>query len=76
MLYLDHSRLPDDTLRENKHLINLIFLEREPIRYCKCDGKVTFARPFQMLGKVTSDEYVNALERYWKDDILYIFRKP
>ena len=36
-------------------------LEREPLRYCKCDGKVTFTRPFLMLGKVTFDERVNVL---------------
>ena len=40
-----------------------IMLEREPLRYCKCDGKVTFTRPFLMLGKVTFDEHVNVLER-------------
>ena len=37
-------------------------LEREPLRYCKCDGKVTFTRPFLMLGKVTFDEPVNVLK--------------
>ena len=30
-------------------------LEREPLRYGKGDGKVTFTRPFLMLGKVTFD---------------------
>ena len=44
--------------------------------YCKCDGKVIFTRPFLMLGKVTFDDDVNALERYWKDDISYTFTKP
>ena len=44
-------------------------LEREPLRYCKCDGKVIFTRPFLILGKVTFDHHVNALERYWKGDI-------
>ena len=44
---------------------DLKLLEREPLRYCKCDGKVIFTRPFQMLGKVTLiDDHVNALERY------------
>ena len=38
----------------------LLSLEREPLRCCNCDGKVTFTRPFLMLGKVTSDE----LKRY------------
>ena len=33
------------------------------------DGKVTFTRPFLMLGKVTFDEQVNVLERYCKGDI-------
>ena len=53
-------------LRENrpytfgKRAINL--------RYCKCDGKVTFTRPFLMLGKVTFDDHVNALEMYEKGD--------
>ena len=39
-------------------------LEREPLRYCKGDGNVTFTKPFLMLGKVTFDEHVNVLERY------------
>ena len=43
----------------------------EPLWYCKCDGKVTFTR-----GKVTFDEHVNALERYWKGDIMYTLTKP
>ena len=47
-------------------------LEREPLRYCKCDGKVIFTRPFLMLGKVTFDDDVNALERYWKGDIMSV----
>ena len=49
-------------------------LEREPLRYCKCDGKVTFTRPF--LAKVTFDEQVNVLERYCKGDLSIIFTKP
>ena len=28
-----------------------------------------------MLGKVTFDDCVNALERYWKGDISYTFQK-
>ena len=44
-------------------------LEREPLKYCKGDGKVSFTRPFPMSGKVTFDEQVNVLERYWKCDV-------
>ena len=51
-------------------------LEREPLRYCKGDGKVTFTRPFLTLGKVNFDEHVNVLERYSKGDISYAFTKP
>ena len=29
-----------------------------------------------MLGKVTSDDHVNTLERYWKGDISYTFTRP
>ena len=54
----------------------LKLLEREPLRYCKCDGKVIFTRPFLRLDKVTFDDHVNALERYWKGDISYTFTKP
>ena len=39
---------------------DLKVLERGPLRYCKCDGKV----PFLVLSKVTFDEHVNALEKY------------
>ena len=45
-------------------------LEKEPLRYWKGDGKVTFIGPFLMLGKVTFDEQVNVLERYCKGDIV------
>ena len=38
-------------------------LERESLRYCKGNGKVTFTRHFLVLGKVTFDEHVNILER-------------
>ena len=48
---------------------DLKYLEREPLRYCEGDGKVTFTRPFLLLGKVTFDEQVNVLERYCKGDI-------
>ena len=51
-------------------------LEREPLRHCEGDGKVTFTRPFLMLGKVTFDEQVNVLERYCKGDISYTFTIP
>ena len=57
-----------------KNILKL--LEREPLRYFKCDGKVIFTRPLLMLGKVTFDDHVNALERFWKGDISYIFTKP
>ena len=56
--------------------LELKHLEREPLRYYKCDGKVIFTRPFLMWGKVTFDDHVNALERYWKGDISYTFTKP
>ena len=36
-------------------------LEREPLRHCEVDGKLTFTRHFLMLGKVTFDEQVNVL---------------
>ena len=35
-----------------------------PLRYCKGDGKVTFTRPFLILGKVTFGKDVNVLEWY------------
>ena len=54
---------------------DLKLLEREPLRYCKCDGKVIVTRPFLRLGKVTFGDHVNALERYWKGDISYTFTK-
>ena len=44
-------------------------LEREPLRHCGGDGKVTFTRPFLMLGKVTFDEQANVLKRYCKGDV-------
>ena len=46
-------------------------LESEPLRYGKGGGKVTFTRPFLMLGKVTFNEQVNVLQRYCKGDISY-----
>ena len=65
------------TFTVRKHTFNdLKPLEREPLRYWKCDGKVIFTRPFQMLGKVKFDDRVNALERYWKGDISHTFTKP
>ena len=45
-------------------------LEREPLRYWKSDGNVTFTRPFLMLDKkVTFDEHIHVLEMYCKGDI-------
>ena len=44
-------------------------LEREPLSHCECVGKVTFTRPFLILGKVTFEEQVNVLERYCKGDV-------
>ena len=64
------------SLRENIPLYDLKLLERETLRYCKCDGKVIFTRRFLMLGKVTSDDHVNTLERYWKGEISYTFTRP
>ena len=52
------------------------FLERESLRYCTDGGKVTFTRPFLMLGKVTFDEHVNVLDRNCNSDISYKFTKP
>ena len=46
-------------------------LERESLKYCKCDGKVTFTRHFLMLDKVTFGEYINALERWY---IVHIYK--
>ena len=48
---------------------NLKDLEREPLRHCEGDEKVTFTRPFLMLGKVNFDIQVNVLERYCKGDV-------
>ena len=55
--------------------------QKQPLRYCKCDGNVIFIRPFLMLGPlVTLDEHVNELERYWKGDTLesqkYYYGQP
>ena len=45
-------------------------MERELLRYCKCNGKVTFTRPFMTVGKVAFDEHVilKVLERYCEGD--------
>ena len=43
--------------------------------YCKGDGKVTFTRPYLILGKVTFDEYVNILAMYCKSERSYTFTK-
>ena len=61
------------TLREKRTSKDLV---REPLRYWKGDGNVTFTKPFLMLGKVTFDAHVNILERYCKGGILYTFTKP
>ena len=34
------------------------------------------ARPFLISGKVTFDEHVNVLERYFQDEVSYTFTKP
>ena len=39
------------------------------------DGIVTFTRPFLMFGKVTFDEHVSVLERYFKIDIIIHINK-
>ena len=49
-----------------KRVDELKYLEREPIRYYKGDGKITFTRIFLMLGEGSFDEYVNTFERYCK----------
>ena len=69
-----HSR----KIRQNYHCakMDLKDLVREPLRHCEGDGKVTFIRPFLMLGKVTFDEQVNVMERYCKGDVSLTFTKP
>ena len=42
---------------------------KEPLRDCGSDGKVTFTRPFLMLGRVNFDEQVNVLVSYCKGDV-------
>ena len=63
------SDTPVITTAQNKTFKDLKDLEREPLRHCKGDEKVTFTRLFLMLGKVTFNEQVNVLERYCKGDI-------
>ena len=46
-------------------------MEREQLRYCKVDGKVTFTKPFLVLDKATFDKHGNILEMYCKGDISY-----
>ena len=41
-------------------------LEREPLRCCKGNEKVTLTRHFRM-GSFSFDQHVNVLERAWKD---------
>ena len=41
----------------------------------KGNEKVTFTRPFLILGKVTFDEHVNVLEEYCKGNKSYTFTK-
>ena len=66
--YIQHENRP--LIKEHKRF------ERELLRYCKGNRKVIFTKPFLMLGKVTFDEHVNALVRWWKGDISYTFTKP
>ena len=39
----------------------LKYLEREPLRYWKGDGKVNCTKSFLILGMVTFDEHINVL---------------
>ena len=52
--------------------------ETDLLRYCKCNGKVTFTRPFLLLGKVILDEHVNVLEKVLGGDtgLSYTLTKP
>ena len=54
---------------QEQTFMDLKDLEREPLRHCEGDGKVTFTRPFLRLGKVTFGEQVNVLERYCKGGV-------
>ena len=59
------------------HFSGSVSLQVSPrAEYCDGDGKVSFTRPFLMLGKVTFDAHVNVLERYCKGDISDTFTKP
>ena len=73
----EHRALFYGIYTARKYTFNdLKLLERELLRYCKCDGKVIFTRLFLVLGNVTFDGDVSALKRYWKGDISYTFIKP
>ena len=50
-------------------------MERELLRCCQCDGKVTFTKAFLMVIKVIFDQHVNCLERYCKGRISNTFTK-
>ena len=51
---VDHMNWDLCTAHALKQTFNILkLLEREPLKYCKCDGKVTFTRPFLILQKVT-----------------------
>ena len=64
-----HYALKKGPLTAGKQTFNeLKLLEREPLRYCKYDGNVTFTRSLLMLSNVTCDKHANALERYWNGD--------
>ena len=63
-------------MSRNVHCVKIEGLEREPLKYCKGDGKKTFTAPFPMFGKVTFDERINVLEMYSKGDVSYILARP
>ena len=58
-----------NTTAQNYTFKDLKDLETKPLRHCEGDGKVTFPRPFLMLGKVTFDEELNVMERYCRGDV-------
>ena len=71
-----HGGSYSNVTSEMKKIYLLKDLEREPLRYWKGNGKMTFTKPFLILGKVTFDKHVNVLERYCKCGISYTFTKP
>ena len=60
---------------QKKTFKELKCMEKEPLRSCKGDGKITFTRPLVMLDKVTFDKNINVLERYCKGNTSYKFTK-